>query len=93
MSTISILDYQEDDNLQKTKWGVFCGTPCINLLFRGFKVKSTYFVLRDTCFCHMKKTGVWGEGLRRPELFQNHKGPIGADKDEMEPEKPENLSK
>ena len=41
----------------------------------------------------MKKTGVWGEGLRRPELFQNHKGPIGADKDEMEPEKPENLSK
>ena len=28
MSTISIQNYQEDDNLQKTKWGMFCGTPC-----------------------------------------------------------------
>ena len=33
MSTIFILDYQEDENLQKTKWGMFCGTPGMYALY------------------------------------------------------------
>ena len=34
----------------------------------------------------MEKAGVWGgEGLRKPEPFQNCKGPIGADRDQMKP--------
>ena len=28
MTAIFILGNQEDDNLQKNKWGLFCGTPC-----------------------------------------------------------------
>ena len=66
----------------------------IILFFRGFKVKSTYFVLRDTYFAIWRKLGFGGgEGLRKPEPFKNYKGPIGADRDQMYPKNQENLAK
>ena len=50
-STISILDCQEDEKSYKTKWGMYCWTPCMYLR----ESLLMQFMSWDVCFIFPRK--------------------------------------
>ena len=63
MSDIFILGGQKAENLKKTKWVIFCGTPCM-IPFRAifYYIVQPYMWLDYGCFCsHFGQLQISGE--------------------------------
>ena len=66
MATISILDYQEDDNLHKTKWDMFCGTTSIYLFNNFFLfLRDLPFIFSASFISSCKILAYFGENLSK----------------------------